>query len=63
MTIELADRLVTDGHITAEERAKLIVRNGRVWDDTQFVAELADNGDVYIHNRGAYPIVLKGYAA
>jgi hypothetical protein len=61
--IRIADRLLEDGHITKAERKQLVVRAGKVWDDSRFVAEITDSGDVVIHNRGSYPLVLKGYAA
>jgi hypothetical protein len=64
MTIEhairIADRLLEDGHITRAERKQLIVKDGKVWDDSRFVAEITEAGDVVIHRRGAYPLVLEG---
>lgn len=62
MTIELADRLLRDGHITQAERDLLIVRDSQIYDDSRFPAEVTDSGDVYIHARGAYPVILRGYA-
>lgn len=59
--IEVADCLVADKWITKADRAKLIVKDGLVHDDSKFPVELCENGDVYLH-KGAYPYMLPRYA-
>lgn len=60
--IATADRLLEAGYITPEERASLITDKGVIVDDTAFPVDVCDNGNVYIHNRGSYPLILKGFA-
>jgi len=58
-----ADRLLEAGHITPRERAGLVTdREGAIVDDTAFPVDVCDNGDVYVHNRGSYPLILTGHA-
>ncbi len=62
--IDTAKRLLADGHISADEMRRLKVDgDGGIIDDTTFPVDLADNGTVYIHGRGAYPVELKAYTA
>ena len=63
--IAIADQLLADDWISQEERDDLITcENGtKIWDDMNFIVAVCDSGDVVIHNRGAYPYVLKGYAS
>ena len=58
-----ADRLLEAGHITPQERAGLVTDTaGVIVDDTAFPVDVCDNGDVYVHNRGSYPLILTGHA-
>ena len=60
--IEVADKLLNEGLINKKERSQLQTDGNEVVDDSRFIVELAENGDVFVHNRGAYPLTLKGYA-
>jgi len=60
--IQIADRLLEEDFITQKERKLLVTKDGQVVDDTQFNVEVCENGDVYIHRRGPYPLILPGYA-
>ena len=59
--IEIVNKLLKDNHITTAERQNFIVKNGAIFDDSNFNVDICDNDDVFIHNRGAYPVVLKNY--
>lgn len=57
--IEVNDKLLREGLITAEQHAGLVVRDGQVMDDTEATFDLMESGDVKL--RGSF-VVLKGYA-
>lgn len=59
--IALMDDLNERGLINARERSKLVTQGGRIVDDSRCPVEALENGDVYIHGRGAYPVILVGY--
>lgn len=58
------EHLVFDGLITHEEAKRLIYDKLKmeIINDADFPVDICENGDVFIHNRGAYPFVLKEYA-
>ncbi|HEX8119475.1 MAG TPA: hypothetical protein VF521_19505 [Pyrinomonadaceae bacterium] len=57
--IEVNDKLLRDGWIAAEQHARLKVRGGKVWDDTEAAFDLCENGDVKLRDSLVW---LKGYA-
>ncbi len=57
--------LKEEGHITDEELAlvKFDTDLQVITDDIDSVVDVCENGDVSISNRGAYPLVLKGFVS
>ncbi len=56
--------LEAEGHITKEELAlvKYDPELLEIIDDVNSVVDVCENGDVVIHNRGAVPKTLYGFA-
>lgn len=58
--ITVANSLLNDEYITKEEYKRLKHDNVKVFDNVESVFEIVNN-DVYIHSRGAFPLILKDY--
>jgi hypothetical protein len=56
---QVNDKLLADRWITPKEHARLIVRNGRVWDDSNASFDVTEAGDVKLRGSSVW---LKGYA-
>lgn len=56
------DKLLADGYITKAQHKRLIIRDGKVYDNTRCNWSIADNGDVSVTESGAYPFLLKRYS-
>lgn len=56
------DKLLADGYITKAQHKRLIIRDGKVYDDTRCNWSIADNGDVSVTESGPYPFLLKHYS-
>lgn len=59
--IEVAKRLFKEGYIGSDELSKLIIDGDKIVDDANFPVDMCENGDVFIHRCGTYPIILRGY--
>lgn len=57
--IEVNNKLLHEGWITKEQHARLIIRDGRVWDNVDSAFDLTEQGDVKL--RGSL-VWLRGYA-
>jgi hypothetical protein len=59
--INVCKRLFADGYISAEQLSRLKYDSTGIINDLDCPADVCDNGDVYVHCGGAYPLILKGY--
>jgi hypothetical protein len=56
---QVNDRLLRDGHIDVEQHARLVIKDGFVWDNTEAAFDLTEHGDVKLRDSFVW---LKGYA-
>ncbi len=56
------DKLLEQGYITKSQYRRLIIRDGKVFDNTRCNWSISDNGDVEVTESGAYPFTIKRLA-